>query len=81
MHLLLGCEDRTKKKKYGTRGQDMSCVWLHFGGKKEVEESDPAVTASREMDEETGGVFKTELESFGQQLRSPTISKLWYFIL
>lgn len=56
----------------------MSCVWLHFGGKKETEEIDPAITAARELDEETGGLFKSEMEEISHQLRQPDISKLWY---
>ena len=82
MHLLLGCENRTaKRSRYHHWGQDMSCVWLHFGGKKEIEEDDPALTALREMDEETGGVFQEWMPWIASCLSSGSISKLWYFPL
>ena len=80
MHLLLGCEDRTAKLKYPDWGQDMSCVWLHFGGKKEVDEMDPASTALRELDEETGGVFHKQMGWMASCIKSNSISKLWYHL-
>jgi 8-oxo-dGTP pyrophosphatase MutT (NUDIX family) len=55
MKLLLGREDRSHKKRDSS--QDLTQVWLHFGGKREGNET-PYSTAERELNEETGGIFK-----------------------
>jgi 8-oxo-dGTP pyrophosphatase MutT (NUDIX family) len=68
VHFLLGLEDRSKKK-YEI-SQEMSCskenkldlsnIWLNFGGKRNLNENDPILTAIREFYEETGSLFSTQ---------------------
>ncbi len=70
--LLLGYEYRNTKS-----SAHNGSYWLHFGGKREKEESDPAHTAAREFHEETGGLFANNTAAILEKLKANDITKLW----
>jgi len=70
--LLLGCEDRAKKKKTGN-----PITWWSFGGKREKDET-PVVTAAREFNEETAHIFEDQLDTIKQNMESTKILKFWF---
>lgn len=75
--MLLGREDRTKR--VGKHRTPLGYFWLHFQGKRDDEDnSDPRITALRELDEETGGVLSKYSAHIRKQMFEQTTPKLWY---
>lgn len=75
--MLLGREDRTKR--VGKHRTPLGYFWLHFQGKREVEDQDnPCTTAMRELVEETGGVLGKYHGHIRKQVYDHTTPKLWY---
>jgi len=72
VYVLLGCEDRHHK----TRRQEDCQVWMNAGGKREASET-PCVTALREFNEETRGLFLTEEANLKHQLEHEGTPKYW----
>jgi len=72
VYVLLCCEDRSHK----TGNNIHKNVWMNPGGKREEGEV-PAITAMREFNEETRGIFKQDEEIIQNQLYCINTPKYW----
>eukprot|EP01133_Synstelium_polycarpum_P013004 gene13004-15295_t len=75
VHILLGCEDRSAKKK--DKPSRNPHVYCPFGGK--IEEGEMSIdTAVREFNEETAYIFSKQMYDIHINLKANSSPKLWF---